>query len=184
MMHFVLVLGFVSYTFCQIQFPSVDLSSSTPSPPSSPNTGFTKLSSTPTPRSAAIFFPSRQLFGLNEFGYIECQEPTDCPQDVVDTENKKVVNYFCNPLPENEGPGKACTENPEGYYCADPTRPGCDLCLGQENILDTLPDYCGEPVVPIIGGSKPIYLTSSTGQTVSSITGLQGQQGEMRMFSF
>ena len=112
MMHFVLVLGFVSYTFCQIQFPSVDLSSSTPSPPSSPNTGFTKLSSTPTPRSAAIFFPSRQLFGLNEFGYIECQEPTDCPQDVVDTENKKVVNYFCNPLPENEGPGKACTENP------------------------------------------------------------------------
>ena len=123
MLHFVLVLGFVSSLVCQIQFPSVDLSSPTSSTLISTNQDFSRL------------------FTLNEFGHIECQKRTDCPPDFVDTENKTVINYSCeDPIskipnisaapPENEDPARTCAEDLNGFYCADRTRPGCELCPG------------------------------------------------------
>lgn len=180
MLHFVLVLGFVSSLVCQIQFPSVDLSSPTSSTLISTNQDFSRL------------------FTLNEFGHIECQKRTDCPPDFVDTENKTVINYSCeDPIskipnisaapPENEDPARTCAEDLNGFYCADRTRPGCELCPGViRRILNALlgtspavvPVYCEPPLgTQVFGGSPPRYLRGTLGQTISSLNGLQGKQG-------
>ena len=81
--------------------------------------------------------------------------------------------------PENEDPAKTCAEDLTAYYCADSTRPGCELCpgLGPDH-AGPVPGYCYQRTVFL--GSPPNYLTGSVGQTVSSLGGLQqqGQRGE------
>merc|ERR1711971_362003 len=141
-----------------------------------------------------------RLFALNEWGHIECQERTDCPPNFVDIENKEVVKYTCEkPIsqiiadregggfggksfaapPDNEDPAKTCAEDLAAFYCADPTRPGCDVCPGfsgqASSSAGPVPGYCFPK--PVFFGSPPNYLTGSAGQTVSSLGGLQGQAG-------
>ena len=141
-----------------------------------------------------------RLFSLNEWGHIECQERTGCPPDFVDTENKEVIKYTCEkPIsqiiadreggggggsfaapPDNEDPAKTCAEDLTAFYCADSTRPGCEVCPGfggqAPSPAGPVPEYCFPRTV--FFGSPPNYLTGTTGQTVSSLGGLQGQAGE------
>ena len=155
----------------------------------------------PSSTSYPSVTPITRLFALNEWGHIECKERTDCPPDFVDTEKKKVIKYTCEePIsqiiakreragiggtsfaapPENEDPAKACAEDLTAYYCADPTRPGCEVCPGfggqASSLVGSVPGYCWQKTV--FFGSPPNYLTGTVGQTVSSLGGLQGQKGE------
>ena len=160
---------------------------------------FPSFSTAPPSTSHPSPTPTTRLFALNQWGHIECKARTDCPPDVVDTEKKEVIKYSCEePIsqiiakregagiggasfaapPENEDPAKTCAEDLTAYYCADPTRPGCELCpgLGPDH-AGPVPGYCYQRTVFL--GSPPNYLTGSVGQTVSSIAGLQqGQRGE------
>ena len=133
-----------------------------------------------------------RLFALNKWGHIECTERTDCPPDFVDTEKKNVIKYICaKPIsqiiadregagisgesfaapPENEDPANTCAEDLTGYYCADPTRPGCEVCPGfrgqASSLAGPVPGYCWPKSV--FRGNLPNYLTGTVGQTFSSL---------------
>ena len=152
----------------------------------------------PSSTSYPSLTPTTRLFALNEWGHIECQERTDCPPDFVDTEKKEVIKYTCEePISqiiaerdgtgigetsfaapsEEEDPAKSCAEDQTAYYCADPTRPGCEICPGfGGQASEPVPGYCWQRTV--FFGSLPNYLTGTVGQTVSSLGGLQGQKGK------
>ena len=188
-------------------FPPIPtkLSTSRPTPRSAvirfPGYSTAAPSSTSYPSLTRTTSTNIRLFVLNEWGHIECKDHTDCPSDFVDFENKKVIKYSCaKPIgqiisdregasfaasPENEDPADTCAEDLNGYYCSDPTRPGCEVCAGFRGQVCTtilcqasVPSYCWQPARSVFDGSLPNYLTGTVGQTVSSLGGLQGQKGE------
>ena len=104
-----------------------------------------------------------------------------CAKPISQINAERPESSFAAP-PENEDPANTCAEDLTGYYCADPTRPGCEVCPGfrgqASSLAGPVPGYCWPKTV--FRGSPPNYLTGTVGQTVSSLGGLQlqGQKGE------
>ena len=131
-----------------------------------------KLFSTPSPtqKSAEIRYPGNstassdppssspstlqqtnaRLFTLNKDGQIECEEQADCPQDFVDTEDKKLVSHTCA--------GKICVQV---VSCPSSGPAGCSELVGRHL------------------GTLLTRSTSAAGQIFASLVAtLQGQGGE------
>ena len=104
----------------------------------------------PPSSSPSTLQTSARLFTLNEDGQIECEEQADCPQDFVDTEDKKVVRHTCA--------GKICVQV---VSCPSSGPAGCSALVGRHL------------------GTLLTHSTSAAGQIFASlVAGLQGQGGE------
>ena len=91
-----------------------------------------------------------RLFTLNKDGQIECEEQADCPQDFVDTEDKKLVSHTCA--------GKICVQV---VSCPSSGPAGCSELVGRHL------------------GTLLTHSTSAAGQIFASLVAtLQGQGGE------